>query len=97
MISAIEGLHDVDRIDFGGGDARYKELLGNKLQRETTVYIFAPTIKSIAVSALRTGAGAAHQSAKRALPHLASIKRRWRARKLKSGQFEEPRPPMTKP
>jgi hypothetical protein len=97
MISAIEGLHDVDRIDFGGGDARYKELFGNKLQRETTVYIFAPTIKSIAVNALRTGAGAAHQSAKRALPHLAAIKRRWRARKLKSGQFEEPRPPMTKP
>jgi Acetyltransferase (GNAT) domain len=97
MISAIEGLHDVDRIDFGGGDARYKELFGNKLQREATVYIFAPTTKSIAVNALRTGARAAHQSAKRALPHLAAIKRRWRTRKSKSGQFEKPRPPMTKP
>lgn len=97
MISAIEGLRDVDLIDFGGGDARYKELFGNKLQQEATVYIFAPTTKSIAVNALRTGARAAHLSAKRALPHLAAIKRRWRTRKRKSGQFDEPKSPMTTP
>lgn len=97
MINAIEALHDVDRIDFGGGDARYKELLGNTPRREATVYIFAPTIKAVAVNALRTGARAAHESAKRALPQFAAIKRRWRRRKRESGQFEEPRPPMTKP
>jgi Acetyltransferase (GNAT) domain len=93
MISAIEGLHDVDRIDFGGGDAEYKELFGNKLQLEATVYIFAPTIKSVAVNALRTGARAVHQSAKRALPHIAAIKRRWRERKRKSSQPQAAKPP----
>jgi Acetyltransferase (GNAT) domain len=97
MISAIEGLHDVDRIDFGGGDARYKELFANTLQREATIYIFAPTIKAIAVNALRTGARAAHQSAKRALPHLAAIKRRWRTRSANQGSSKEPSPPMAKP
>jgi CelD/BcsL family acetyltransferase involved in cellulose biosynthesis len=97
IISAIEGLRDVDRIDFGGGDASYKELFANKLQREATVYIFAPTFKSIAVNALHTCARAAHQSAKRALPHLAAIKRRWRTRMRQSGGSEEPGPPMTKP
>ena len=97
IISAIEGLRDVDRVDFGGGDASYKELFANELQREATVYIFAPTFKSIAVNALHTGAHAAHQSAKRALPHLAAIKRRWRTRMRQSGGSEEPGPPMTKP
>jgi len=93
MISAIEGLHDVDRIDFGGGDSRYKELFGNKLQPEATVYIFAPTIKSVAFNVLRTGARALHQSAKRALPRVAAIKRRWRERKRKSSQPQEAKAP----
>lgn len=97
MINAMESLHDVDRVDFGGGDARYKELFANTLQREATVYIFAPTIKAIAVNALRTGARAAHQSAKRALPQLAAIKRRWRTRSANQGSSKEPSPPTTKP
>jgi len=93
MISAIEGLNGVDRIDFGGGDARYKELFGNKLQQEASIYIFAPTIKSVAVNALRTGARAVHQTAKRVLPHAAAIKRRWRERNRQSSQSQESKPP----
>jgi hypothetical protein len=86
IISAIESLHDIDLVDFGGGDAFYKELFGNKFQREAVVYVFAPTMKAMAVNALRTLAQAVHQNAKRALPQLSSIKRRWRMQKRKLSQ-----------
>jgi hypothetical protein len=91
IISAIEGLHDVDCIDFGTGDAQYKELLANKFRTVGTVYIFAPTVKSIAVNALRTIVGAAHHGAKRALPlrQIAAIKQRWRAAKAATSQAEK--------
>jgi hypothetical protein len=43
-----------DRIDFGVGDAIYKERLSNHNNREALFYIFAPRLAPISVNALRS-------------------------------------------
>ena len=73
----------VTRIDFGLGDASYKERLSNHCYEEAPVYIFAPRIKAVGVNALRSAAGATNRSAKyllQAMPWLGNVKRKWRAK-----------------
>jgi len=70
-------------IDFGGGDAEWKERLGNFDWQEATVHIWAPTVKCIAANALRTFAAIAEASTTRVLRDtglLSKVKRTWRKR-----------------
>jgi Acetyltransferase (GNAT) domain len=85
MVKVMEELHDDPRsgasaakcIDFGIGDAIYKERLSNRHWLESPVYIFAPNITGVGVNILRSGVGMLSSLAKRT-PVLGAIKRRWR-------------------
>lgn len=46
MIDALVA-EGVERLDFGLGDALYKERFGDSAWRETTVWLFAPTAKGV--------------------------------------------------
>jgi hypothetical protein len=77
----------VDRIDFGIGDAFYKERLSNINRQESTIYIFAPTITAVWVNVLRSVVAIVNYSAKASLqatPLLGRIKRIWRTRAIAS-------------
>jgi hypothetical protein len=76
----------VKRVDFGIGDASYKERLSNNHWHESSVYIFAPNIKALWVNALRSVAGVMNHSAKELMskaPLLGKIKRMWRLKVTK--------------
>jgi hypothetical protein len=89
----IEGFCDgnldgVTAVDFGPGDAQYKEVLSNERWRETAVYIFAPSLKGISLNLVRSSIGGLDQAIKKALTRtnlLQRIKKSWRAHaRLKS-------------
>ena len=73
----------VTAIDFGPGDAQYKEILSNQRWRETAVHIFAPSVKGVALNAVRSIVGGADQAIKKVLARtnlLPKIKKAWRER-----------------
>jgi hypothetical protein len=91
IVKVMEELHGdprvlptgVERIDFGIGDAFYKEKLSNNQWPESPVYIFAPTMKGAGLNAMRSGTGLLNRSAKALMggsPLLGRIKRTWRTR-----------------
>ena len=43
------------KIDFGFGDAKYKEVICNENWQEASVYIFSPTFKAMRINAVRSG------------------------------------------
>ncbi len=76
------------RVDFGIGDATYKERLSNSHWFELPVYIFAPGIKGLAVNGVRSAAGRFNRLAKRlmgATPLVGNLKRSWRKRMAGQG------------
>ncbi len=83
----LEGFCDGNRegvigVDFGPGNAQYKELLSNRRWRETAVYIFAPSLKGISLNLVRSFIGGIDQTIKKALARtnlLQRIKKHWRA------------------
>jgi hypothetical protein len=77
-----------ERIDFGIGDAPYKERLSNREYQEASVYIFAPKSRAIWVNALRSAVGLASRFVKwlmRTTALFAIVKRIWRVRVTPSG------------
>jgi len=69
------------QIDFGIGDASYKDRLSNSSREESVIYIFAPRVKAVCMNMLRSLAGAMNGSAKRLLrltPFFESVKRKLR-------------------
>jgi hypothetical protein len=54
LLSTETNSYRADRIDFGIGDAIYKERLANHNGREALLYIFAPRLAPILVNALRS-------------------------------------------
>lgn len=71
----------IEDIDFGLGDAQYKEILGNRNWQDATVYIFGPTLRGFGVNVLRTPTVVIDRLAKKALERtelLPRIKRFWR-------------------
>jgi Acetyltransferase (GNAT) domain len=73
----------VKRIDFGIGDASYKERLSNLSRQESTICIFAPTTTAVSVNVFRSIAALVNYAAKalvRTTPLLGTIKRIWRTR-----------------
>lgn len=87
IVKVIQGLQAADAIrlvDFGIGDAAYKERLASRHWQESNIYIFAPRMKAVATNLLRTSVGLMNLSAKRLLrlSWLTPLKRVWRARKV---------------
>lgn len=95
-VKAIEELCDelsggtraVERIDFGGGDASYKERLSNCRCVQTRVHIFAPRVKPVWVNFVRSAVGVISHSVKALVgmtPLLGKLKRIWRKRLTERG------------
>jgi len=78
----------VKRIDFGIGDAFYKQRFANCSWEEGPIYLYAPTFKGMQAKVLRTTASAVNQLAKKMLQ-----KTSWGARLKK---FFRSRPAWTK-
>ncbi len=85
LIAMIEELcrEGVKAIDFGFGGGRYKEQFGNCQCLESSVYIFAPSVKGLVLNAVRTTTGVISDTVRKALQRtnlLSPIKRLWRGR-----------------
>jgi hypothetical protein len=68
-------------VDFGIGDGEWKARLGNEQWQEASIAVFAPTIKGVALNAVRTAAAVADRGARALLRHsrmLPQLKRLWR-------------------
>ena len=73
----------VDRIDFGIGPARYKELLSNEVWNEIETYIFAWSVKGVMLNFVKTAVTGTNSAFKSALDRagvLEKIKKAWRVR-----------------
>jgi hypothetical protein len=71
----------VDAVDFGLGDAEYKETLCNVQWQDASTYVFAPTARGLLLNAIRTPILLFDRFTKRALERtglLAKMKRLWR-------------------
>jgi CelD/BcsL family acetyltransferase involved in cellulose biosynthesis len=71
----------IEVLDFGLGDAQYKQILCNQSWQDATVYIFGPSLRGLVLNVLRTPFVLIDQLAKRALEKsgdLQTIKRAWR-------------------
>jgi Acetyltransferase (GNAT) domain len=87
IMKVIEGFcgghrEGVTAVDFGPGHAQYKEILSTEEWLETSVYIFAPTLKGTSLNLVRTFIGGIDQTLKKALARtklLRKIKKAWRA------------------
>ena len=73
----------VTHLDFGPGDAEYKELLSNAQWQEGNLFVFSPSFKGILLKALRVSTTSVDQIARRLLERtglLRKVKRAWRDR-----------------
>jgi len=83
------GNGDVKELDFGFGDAQYKEVLGTDKWEEVPVSIFAPTLKGLALNVLQTQAALIDLLARKTLGRInlvSRVKKMWRHRIGKSLQ-----------
>lgn len=74
---------EIDAVDFGLGDAEYKETLCNVQWQDASAYVFAPTARGLLLNAIRTPILLFDRFTKRALERtglLGKIKRLWRNR-----------------
>ena len=73
----------VKQVDFGVGDARYKQQFASEHFLEASVFMFAPTIRAAGLNAVRTLNENLMGLTKRALRRVNAtdaVKRRWRRR-----------------
>lgn len=86
VMRVIEGFSDGNRegitaVDFGPGNAQYKEVLSNQQWSETCIHIFAPSLKGVALNLVRTCVGSVDKALKNTLVRtnlLQKVKRTWR-------------------
>jgi hypothetical protein len=86
ILNVIESFCDGNRegvtgVDFGRGNAQYKQVLSNQSWTETSLYIFAPTFKGICLNMARSLVGGLDQVIKKVLARtnlLQKIKKAWR-------------------
>jgi GNAT acetyltransferase-like protein len=80
-------------LDFGPGDAAYKQQFSNETWQERNLVIFAPTFRGLRINAIRTAILGPTQLARRALDRTRltdRLKSQWR-RRLRSASPESPR------
>jgi hypothetical protein len=73
----------VKELDFGLGDARYKQRFGNSSWQEVSAYIFAPNLKALTLNVIRTPTAFLDQVMRQAVEKTAllpRIKKMWRNR-----------------
>jgi hypothetical protein len=73
----------IREINFGHGDAQYKELLGNCEWQESSVYLFSPTVRGTYLAALRGVTAVIDSGIRGALSRAglaAKMKKLWRQR-----------------
>jgi CelD/BcsL family acetyltransferase involved in cellulose biosynthesis len=104
MVKALEEMlaEGLKVVDFGLGDARYKQRFGNFSWEEMSVQIFAPRLRGVAVNALRTPIMGADRMARTILQKtdaMARVKKLWRdyRRKQTTTQPAAKSAPATKP
>jgi hypothetical protein len=81
----------IDHVDFGSGDAQYKRDWCEENRPEISFYIFAPTLKGLALNALRTPLLAGSQAARWGLSKtnlLEKTRKLWRSRLAQRSQLE---------
>jgi hypothetical protein len=74
---------ELSSIDWGLGDAQYKEVLGTEQWSEAAILIFSPSSKGVALNALRTPLSVAERFIKAGLSNsdmLQRVKTKWRKR-----------------
>jgi len=84
------GDHQVERLDFGFGNAEYKRSFGDSRWDEASVYIFAPRLYPLTINLLQTVLGSVSLVLKCIVHGLHStdkIKRRWRDFLRKSNKW----------
>lgn len=73
----------IREINFGHGDAQYKELLGNCEWQESSVYLFSPNVRGTYLAALRGVTAVIDSGIRKTLSKAglaAKVKRLWRQR-----------------
>ncbi len=85
LLEVIESCYKegVTEIDFGFGQAEYKERFGNCHLMESSVYIFAPSIKGVTLNALQTAVRMIDEGLRTVLERtqlLSRVKKLWRNR-----------------
>ncbi len=85
LLKMIEGMCGIPAktIDFGKGDAQYKEEFGNDHAAEAEVAVYAPALRGVAAKVLNGLTHAVNESLNAALNRLGlltRIKNRWRKR-----------------
>jgi hypothetical protein len=71
----------VRQVDFGPGNAEYKEVLGDRTRPEATIYVFGSSLRGLALKYAWVAAGLVDRSARRLLTAaglFAKVKSRWR-------------------
>ena len=102
VVKAVEQLCDsypheaVRHIDWGLGDAQYKEVLGDCSWMEAQVQVFAPTVRGTGINLVKTPIALIDLLLKRALSRsgaLQRVKTKWRRRiQPRETPAEESRP-----
>ena len=72
----------IKELDFGLGDAMYKQRLANCCWQEASAYIFAPTLTATAINAIRVPTIVLDRMLRKVLERsklLAKVKKRWRS------------------
>jgi len=88
-ICSQNGNGDLKELDFGFGDAQYKEVLGTENWEEVPIHIFAPTLKGLALNVLQMQTALIDLLVKKTLGQanlVSRLKKMWRHRIRESVQ-----------
>ena len=83
MMEDLCARDDVRALDYGMGDAQYKQSYGDECWMDAVVHVFAATPRGLRANAGRTAVTSATRTARRALARMGAedrVKRIWRGR-----------------
>jgi len=94
FVNMLEGLCDegIKWLDFGLGDAFYKQRFGTENWQETQLCLFAPSLKGLWLNATDSGTRLIRHTGRRLLSNMDALKRlkkKWRQKLAKQSSAEE--------